>query len=220
MNGRFITIEGLDGSGKGTQTALLEKALLERSIPLKKISFPDYENPSSTLVKMYLSGEFGKNPGDVNAYAASSFYAVDRYASYRKYWKEPLENGTWILADRYTTSNMVYQITKLPQEEWNDFLFWVEDFEYGKLGLPKPDITIYLDMPTEISQKLLSSRYAGDETKKDIHESNPEYLAHCRACAMYTAEKMGWYVIRCAKNGEPRSVEEIHKEILAAVLED
>lgn len=220
MRGKLITLEGLDGSGKGTQAALLEKALLERKIPLKKISFPDYSHPSSSLVKMYLNGDFGSRPGDVNAYAASSFYAVDRFASFRKYWKREFESGTWILADRYTTSNMVYQLTKLPQKEWDGFLSWVEDFEYGKLSLPRPDITVYLDMPPEISQELLRLRYKGDEGKKDIHESNLEYLIRCRESARYAAEKMGWRVIHCAKDGRPRPVEEIHREIKGAVLED
>lgn len=218
--GKLITLEGLDGSGKGTQAALLKEALLKLRLPLKTVSFPDYSHPSSALVKMYLNGEFGSRPGDVNAYAASSFYAVDRYASFRKYWKEEYESGTWILADRYTTSNMVYQLTKLPAGEWEEFLSWVEDFEYGKLALPRPDITVYLDMPPEVSQELLSSRYKGDEKKKDIHESNLEYLSRCRESARYAAEKMGWRVINCAEGGLPRPVEDIHREIRNAVLED
>ena len=124
MRGRLLTVEGLDGSGKATQARLLCDFLSEMEIRVRKVSFPDYEHSSSSLVKMYLNGEFGSKPEDVNAYAASSFFAVDRYASYRKYWKASLENGEWVVADRYTTSNMIYQVTKLPRDEWDPFLDW------------------------------------------------------------------------------------------------
>lgn len=219
MRGLLITVEGLDGSGKGTQSRLLLDSLQKRGIPVRLVSFPDYEHPSSTLVRQYLSGEFGSRPGDVNAYAASSFFAVDRFASYRKYWREALLGGECVVADRYTTSNMVYQLTKLPREEWQAFLDWICDFEYGKLELPQPDCTLYLDMPVEISQRLLSSRYAGDEKKKDIHESSLAYLEACRASALYTAERFGWRMISCAAGQNPKTVEEIHTEVLSYIEE-
>ncbi len=207
MNGKLIVIEGLDGSGKSTQIELLRKKLgAENTFQIK---LPDYESGSSELVKMYLRGDFGKKPYDVNAFAASAFYAVDRYANYKTKWKEPYENGMVILSDRYTTSNAYHQATKLPQDEWDSYFKWLEDFEYGLLGIPKPDAVIYLDMPIEISQKLMSSRYKGDESKKDIHEANVEYLKKCRVAALAAAEKMGWFVITCNNGDEPKNIEEI-----------
>lgn len=217
MSGRLISVEGLDGSGKATQTGLLEKVLLQCGIPLRRVSFPEYGEPSSAPVKMYLNGEFGKNPNDVNAYAASTFFAVDRYASFRKRWKKDYDGGALILADRYTTSNMVYQLPKLPREEWDGFLSWLQDFEYAKLGIPQPDLTVYLDMPTEISQELLDKRYRRNGGEKDIHESNTAYLSACRQSAAFTADRLGWSVVSCAENGAPKSVEKIHAEILKIV---
>ncbi len=220
MSGKLIVLEGLDGSGKATQTALLCKGLEQRGLPLKHISFPDYGQPSSALVKMYLAGEFGKNPDDVNAYAASSFYAVDRFASYATFWKTDYQEGKIIVADRYVTSNLVFQMAKAPREDWDTYMGWVDDFEYGKLGLPRPDVTLYLDMPPQISQKLLTGRYHGDEQKKDIHESNRVYLEHCRESASYAAKKLRWRVINCARGDNARSIEEIHEEIMRIIMED
>lgn len=215
----FIVLEGLDGSGKGTQSKLLQGALESRPEGVKKITFPDYESQSSALVKMYLNGEFGTDPEAVNAYAAGAFYAVDRYASYKKYWQEDYLSGKIILADRYVTSNFIYQMGKLPQNEWESYLAWSEDFEFVKLGLPKPDRVIFLDMPIEVSQKLLSQRYNGDEGKKDIHESHIDFLRQCSQCAKFAGERQDWKFVSCAKNGEPLSIEEIHKEVLRLALE-
>ncbi|MCR5208501.1 MAG: thymidylate kinase [Eubacterium sp.] len=214
---KLIIIEGLDGSGKSTQTALLEKYLESRGVDYKKIKLPDYESPSSTLVNMYLGGEFGKNADDVNPYAAGAFYAVDRFASYKLKWKSDYENGTLILADRYATSNSIYQMEKLPESEWEGYLEWSADFEYNKIGIPAPDLVIYLDMPIEISQRLMTSRYSGDEKKKDVHESNTVFLENCRRSALYAAEKLGWAVIPCSDGINPLSIEEIHKAIIAVV---
>lgn len=213
----LIVLEGLDGSGKGTQTALLAQALVKRGYPLRQVTFPDYDSPSSALVRMYLDGEFGSDPGDVNAYAASAFYAVDRFASFRRDWKADYDRGSVILCDRYVTSNMVYQMGKAPREEWDQYLAWMEDFEYGKLGLPKPDLVLFLDMPVEVSQKLLLQRYHGDSGKKDIHESHLEFLRSCGECARYAGERLHWKVIPCAKEGEPLPVEEIHQAVLHQV---
>ena len=148
----LVVLEGLDGSGKGTQAKLLAEALVCRGVPLRPVTFPDYSSPSSSLVKMYLNGEFGAEPGDVNAYAASAFYAVDRFASFRKGWGGDYRQGKLILCDRYATSNMVYQMGKLPRAEWDGYLAWMEDFEYQKLGIPRPDLVLYLDMPVEVAQ--------------------------------------------------------------------
>lgn len=218
MKGKLFAVEGLDGSGKATQTAILEKGLLSRKVYLRRVSFPDYDEPSSAAVKMYLNGEFGGKPGDVNAYAASSFYAVDRCASYLKSWRADYENGALILADRYTTSNMIYQLPKLPEQEWDGFLSWLQDFEYAKLGLPRPDLTIFLDMPPEISQKLLDERYRRSGKEKDIHERDCAFLGECRKAALYTAERLGWRIIACAECGAPKPIEKISAELRGIVL--
>jgi dTMP kinase len=217
--GKLIVIEGLDGSGKSTQLELLPKNLTENGIECRSVSFPDYDNPSSTLVKMYLKGDFGKKPTDVNAYAASCFYGVDRYASFKTAWGDFYNAGGTVVSGRYTTSNAVHQCSKLPENEWEDFLEWLYDFEYKKMAIPKPDKVIFLDMPIEVSQKLLSNRYKGDESKKDIHESDTEYLARCRKAALFTAKYSNWDIIPCSQNGEPRTIEEIANDVLKRVLE-
>lgn len=216
--GKLIVIEGLDGSGKSTQLELLPKNLHKNGIDSKTVSFPDYDSDSSALVKMYLGGKFGNKPDDVNAYAASLFYAVDRFASYKTNWGEYYNQNGVIVSGRYTTSNAVHQTSKIPETEWQNFLDWLYDLEYNKVGIPKPDKVIFLDMPIEVSQKLLSGRYKGDEGKKDIHESDTAYLDKCRKAAMFTASYSGWTIIPCAKDGEPRSIEDISNDILAETL--
>ncbi len=211
----LIVLEGLDGSGKGTQTKLLEKALCLRDRPVRRVTFPDYQSPSSALVRMYLDGEFGTEPEDVNAYAASTFYAVDRYASFRKDWRQDYLAGDVILCDRYTTSNLVYQMGKAPREEW---VYFVLGGRSGIWRLVCPvDPVLYLEMPVEVSQKLLLQRYQGDSGKKDIHESHLEFLRSCGECARYAGERLGWKVIPCSKDGEPLPVEEIHQAVLETV---
>ena len=217
MAGKFIVIEGLDGSGKATQTEILRKVFEQRGEQVRKLTFPDYNTESSALVKMYLGGEFGDKPSDVNAYAAAAFYTVDRIASYLKFWKEDYENGTVIIADRYSTSNIIYQMSKLPESEWDSYIEFKEDFEYNKIKVPKPDKIIYLDVEPDVSQKLLSGRYSGDESKKDLHEKNVNFLLECRKSALYAAEKLGWVRISCTENGEMRSIEAIAEDILNIV---
>lgn len=212
IKGRIIVIEGLDGSGKGTQSKILMEKLSE-NYKVKKISFPDYDSPASAPVKMYLSGEFGNDPSCVNPFAAASFYAVDRVASFLKDWKQDYEDGTIFVLDRYTTSNMVYMTSKLPRERWAEFINWLSGFEYDRLGLPRPDGVIYLDMPTEVSQKLMSGRYNSDESKKDLHEKNVDFLNACRKSALFSAENQGWTVISCSENSEPRTIEDIAAEV-------
>lgn len=169
---------------------------------------------------MYLGGEFGNDPSCVNVYAASSFYAVDRYASYSRHWKEDYLSGKVILADRYTSSNAVHQAVKLPQSEWGDYIKWLCDYEYEKLAVPKPDRIIYLDMPVDVSQRLMTKRYGGDEVKKDVHEANVEYLRRCAKAAAFAAEKMGWETVVCSENGEPRPIADISEEILGIVKKE
>ncbi len=216
--GRIIVIEGLDGSGKGTQAKiLLEK--LSQSYNVRKISFPDYESPASFPVRMYLNGEFGNSASCVNSYAAASFYAVDRVASFLKDWKQDYEAGTVFVLDRYVTSNMVYMPAKLPKEEWDSFLSWLSDFEYDKLGLPRPDGVIYLDMPTEVSQRLMSGRYNSDESKKDLHEKDVTFLNACRESALYAADNQGWKVIPCSDGENPYTIEEIAQKVYDTACE-
>ncbi|MBQ8688031.1 MAG: deoxynucleoside kinase [Ruminococcus sp.] len=218
-NGKLIVLDGIDGCGKSTQFEIMTRKLRAMGIPMQPVSFPEYDKPSAALVKMYLGGDFSDVPGGVNAYAASSFYAVDRIASYKLYWEEAYQRGEVILASRYTTSNAIHQMGKLPKEEWDAYLAWLEDYEYNKLGLPKPDCVILLSLPLEVSQKLLMNRYDGDAEKKDIHESDLAYLQQCRISAAYAAEKMGWKVVDCSDGEHIRSVESIHEELLGLFRE-
>ena len=218
--GKVIVIDGLDGCGKSTQFELCTKKLEEMGKKIKSVSFPDYESPSSALVKMYLAGEIAKTADEVNAYAASSFYAVDRYASYKTKWEKNYKNGEIILAGRYVSSNAIHQMCKLDDFEHDAYLDWLFDYEYEKLGLPKANAVIFLDLPVEASQKLLSKRYEGDENKKDIHESNFEYMKKCRKNALYAAKKLGWTVIDCMENENAiKSVEKINQEIMKVISE-
>lgn len=217
-HGRLIVLDGLDGSGKSTQFMLAGDALEARGISCRRISFPDYDNPSSALVKMYLGGEFSASPEGVGAYAASSFYAVDRYASFKLYWEEDYRAGKTILASRYVSSNLIHQMVKLPEAQWDDFIEWLLDYEHKKLGLPPADTVIFLDMPVEISQKLLAERYHGDSSKKDIHEGDVDYLQKCRKSALYAANLLGWQIITCSDGKMPLALEEIHEEIMERIL--
>lgn len=218
--GKLIVLEGLDGSGKGTHAARLAQRLTEEGLQVRKITFPDYNERSSELVKMYLGGEFGTRPEDVNAYAASSFYAVDRFASYKKYWQDFYNNGGIIIADRYTTSNATHQMGKLPADEWDAFLRWLEEYEYTLLGLPRPDITLYLDMDPDISQRLMTGRYHGDEGKKDIHEKDIEYLRFCRKSALYAGEHWDWRMVRLCDDTHAFSIEENAEQIYSIVKQE
>lgn len=221
--GKLIVIEGTDGSGKSTQFRLLTNRLESEQVKFQKLVFPQYSEPSSALIRMYLGGEFGKSPSDVNAYAASAFYSVDRYASYRKVWGKWYEEGGLVVSDRYTTSNAVHQASKEPEDKREDFLNWLYDFEYDKLGLPRPDLVIYLDVPTDFTEKMLRHRESETNTQADIHEQDMQYLATCRRMGRAAAEHYGWTVIRCVRDGAMRSMEDIHEEIyrhVAACLED
>ncbi|KLU67906.1 thymidylate kinase [Desulfosporosinus acididurans] len=219
MKGKLIVIEAGDGSGKATQTKLLFERLKAENYTIKKVEFPNYKSDSSTLIKMYLKGEFGRNPNDVNPYAASTFYTVDRYASYKKEWEEFYLGGGIILADRYTTSNMVHQASKLLDKgERKVYLDWLEDLEFQKFKLPVPDCVIFLDMPPHFSQTLMNNRQNkfGDENK-DIHESNYEYLVHSYNTACEIGADYEWKRIDCVSNDKLRSIEEIHNDIYITV---
>ena len=216
--GKLIVLEGTDGSGKSTQFALMAQRLADEKVEFRRLVFPRYSCESSALIRMYLGGEFGSKPSDVNAYAASAFYAVDRYASYKQDWGQWYEDGGLILSDRYTTSNAVHQASKETGESRDAFLKWLYEFEYDKLGLPRPDLTIYLDVPTDFTEKLMRHREQDTGTKADIHEQDTEYLATCRRTGRTAAEFYGWTVIDCVKDGQMRSIEDIHQEIYSHVI--
>lgn len=223
MEGKLIVLEGTDGSGKSTQFSLLCRRMEAEGRPFHRIVFPQYQEPSSALVRMYLGGEFGSSPSDVNPYAASTFYAVDRYAAWKKVWGRDYAAGKQILSDRYTTSNAVHQASKEPEDRRQEFLKWLYDFEYDRLGLPRPDLTLYLDVPTDFTEQLLRHREQDTHTSADIHERNSAYLASCRRAGRAAAEYYGWTIISCTENGKMRSIEDIHEEIyrhVAACLED
>ena len=204
MSGRLIVIDGLDGSGKTTQLNHLSRILEAEQAPFRRISFPDYDNESSALVRLYLDGAFGDSPAAVNAYAASSFYAVDRYASYRQQWQADYEAGALILAARYTTSNAIHQMSKLPTEEWDSYLHWLEDYEYNKLMLPHPDGVILLDIPPETARLRRQTRAETDHAHRepDLHERALAYLETCRPAALYAANACGWHIIDVSTSQE------------------
>ena len=215
--GKLIIFEGLDGSGKGTQTKLTADHLRQRGADLRQITFPNYESNSSALVKMYLAGEFGEHPDDVNAYAASTFYAVDRFASYQRVWKNDYASGGLILSDRYTTSNAVHQGGKLEGKAREEFFSWLYDLEFNRMGLPKPDLVLWLDMPVEIAETLMRRRERDTSTKADIHERDDGYLHKCREVAQQAADYFGWTRVSCVRDGKLRSIEDIHEELYARV---
>ena len=211
MKSKIIVIEGLDGSGKATQTKILCEKISALGKKVTKLEFPNYESPAAAPVKMYLDGEFGDKPDDVNAYAASAFYAVDRVASYLQFWKKECDNGGVILSDRYVTSNIIYQMSKLPKEEWNSFIDWLNDFEYEKLGIPKPDLVIYLDVEPEVSQKLMEKRYGGDNSKKDLHEKNLRFLLTVEKVQFMPLKNAAGRLLNCCENGEIKSMKKYRK---------
>ncbi len=213
--GRFVVIDGLDASGKETQTELLAESLRKEGKKVRVISFPVYESESSAFVKMYLSGKLGEHPEDTNAYAASSFFASDRYISYRLDWKKDIDDPeTVVIANRYTTANAVHQLAKLPPHMWDGFLSWLWDFEFEKLGVPMPNDIIYLEMSPEISMRLLKSRSDATGRAIDIHEADRNFIENSYRAAMYASEKLGWTRIRCYSGSDPRTREDIHRDIL------
>ena len=213
--GKLLVIDGLDGSGKGTITGMLTRYLTEKNMCVKGISFPMYGTKGATLVEMYLGGELGSKGEDTNCYTASTFFAMDRYISYKTSWGEFLmRDDAIIIADRYTTANAVHQLQKLPKEEWDGFLEWLFDFEYGKLGLPVPDKTIYLRMPPQISMKLIAKRSKETGRVQDIHEKDPTHLYKAYEAALYAADKLGWNTVDSFVGDEPRNLDLVFKDVL------
>ena len=220
MKGKLIVFEGTDGSGKATQTKLLVQALERQGLAVRQLTFPRYDQDSSMLVRMYLGGAFGADPSAVNPYAASTFYAVDRYASYVQDWGRWYEAGGLVVTDRYTTSNAVHQAGKLPDGECQSYLRWLFHFEYDLMGLPRPDLVIYLDLPAELSAALRRQREQSTGATADIHEADDAYLRRCRENALRVVTFDGWRRIDCSRNGNLRTPEDIHREVwdLAAPL--
>ncbi|MBQ8475260.1 MAG: deoxynucleoside kinase [Clostridia bacterium] len=213
--GKFIVIEGLDGSGKSTQGQMLREYFEKIGKKARILSFPCYNTPGCTLVEMYLSGQLGEKANDTNGYAASMLFASDRYVSYVTDWKKDyLDPDTVLIATRYTTSNAYHQLSKTDESEWEAFLSWLCDFEFNKLGLPEPDKVIFLEMPQSFSSKRVEDRCNETGATKDIHEKDAEYLRRCYDAAMYTADRLGWHVINCAPNGAQKSKEEISQIII------
>ena len=216
--GRLIVLEGLDGSGKSTQLELAENVLKNMGLKYRVISFPNYSSPSGQIITSYLKGEIACD-GMNGAYSASSFYAVDRYISFVSDWKKDYDDGAVILCGRYTSSNAIYQMTKLDKSEYDEYLAWLHDYEHKKLGLPEADLVLFLDMPLEISQRLLTKRYEGDESKKDIHESSIAFLRSCYESAVYAGKQYGWKFISCGKDNEARSISDIHSDVSVVIKE-
>lgn len=212
MNGKLIVFEGTDGSGKATQARMMAERLKSEGIRFREIDFPRYGNPFAEPARLYLQGALGKKPGDVSAYAASVLYAVDRFASYKEDWGTAYEAGEVILANRYTTSNAVHQASKLPDAERADYLAWLFALEYDKLELPTPDLVIYLDLPTALSERMMRQREAATGTVADIHEQDADYLRRCRENARAVAKQCQWKLIDCSADGEIRTVDDIHAE--------
>ena len=221
--GKLFVIDGTDGSGKQTQFDLLKKHLDEEGVEYKTVSFPNYDSPSSSLVKMYLSGEFGENAKDVSPYVASTFYAADRYATFQKEYKKFYENGGVILADRYTTANMVHQAGKICDEaEREKFLNWLFDLEFNLYGLPIPNKVFFLNMPPEKVKELIKNRENKftHDAKKDIHERDEKHLQDAYNAACSLVDKYKWNEVKCVKNNEIRTREDIHNEIYNIVKEE
>ena len=214
--GKLFVIDGTDGSGKQTQFQKLQERLDKEGIEYKTVSFPNYDSPSSSLVKMYLSGEFGENAKEVSPYIASTFYAADRYATYKKDLEEYYNNGGLILADRYTTANMVHQAGKISDEkEREKFLNWLWDFEFNLYGLPVPTEAFFLNMPPEYAFKLMENRKNKftHEDKKDIHERDKNHIIDSYNAACSLVDKYNWYEVKCVKEDKLRTIEDIHEEI-------
>jgi len=219
MKGKLIVLDASDGCGKDTQTEKLYHRLAEDGFMVKKVKFPNYDSPSSSLIKMYLDGSFGAAPSEVDPYITSTFYTVDRYATYKKDWESFYSKGGIVIADRYTTSNMVHQTVKFTDPEAkNSYLQWLQDFEYRLFQLPQPDCVVFLDMPPEFSRKLLAAR-AGktDRPGKDIHENNEGFMIQSYYSAMEMAARFQWARVACVTDGVLRNIEDIHEEVYSIV---
>jgi len=216
MKGRLIIFEAGDGSGKETQSGLLLDRLLKAGKKVRKVAYPNYGSDSSALIKMYLNGEFGSKPGDVSPYIASTFYAVDRFASFRMEWEGFYNDGGIVIADRYTTSNMVHQASKIDDEaERLKYLDWLYDLEFEKFRLPVPDVVLFLDMPPACARELIRQRSnkIDGSNNKDIHERDAGYLERSYNTSRWLADRYEWQRVACTEEGRIRTINEIHEDI-------
>ena len=216
--GKLIVFEGIDGSGKSTQFHTMCDRLSTEGRQFKHVVFPRYDKPSSALVKMYLAGDFGKDPDSVNAYAASSFYAVDRYASFVQDWRDYYESGGLILTDRYTTSNALHQGAKMPTEQRESFFKWLYGYEFELIGLPEPDVVVFMNIEAPYAAKRLRLRQTKTGTGADIHEQDLTYLTNCAQCGSQAAALFNWCIIDCISYGLDRSENDIHDEIYCSIF--
>ena len=218
--GKLIVIEGTDSSGKETQTRKLYERLEKEITNVRKLSFPNYKSPACEPVKMYLAGAFGDNALDINPYPVSTMFAIDRYASYKMDWEKFYQDGGIIVTDRYTTSNMVHQASKIESiDKKNEYLDWLEELEYSKMGIPRPDLIIFLNMPTETAAELMAQRknkITGEDIK-DIHEKDISYLKKSYENACNIAKKYNWLEIKCVENGRLKTIDEIGEENFSVV---
>lgn len=214
--GYIIVIEGTDGSGKQTQSVKLYERLKAEGHNVMRQSFPNYESNSSAPVKMYLGGELCSQASELDAYQTSSLFAVDRLCTYMKELKSHYEAGDVVILDRYTQSNMLHQAGKIKDvAERDKFLDWLDNFEFNELKLPRADKVIFLDVPPEVSIKLARERgelKAG--TKQDIHEKDSNHLIDAYNSGKYVANKYKWTVVDCVQDGNLKSIEQIHNEIM------
>lgn len=217
---QLFVIEGLDGAGKRTQATELAHKLHALGYEVHLLTFPNYESRACEPVKMYLEGELGNNPMDVNAYAISSFYAIDRYVTYVKEWGKVWNKGAIFIADRYVDSNAIYQMSKLPKNDWENFINWLHNYEHELLMLPRPTKTFFLDIPEKVSSQLLEKRYCGDLDKKDIHENDIDFQKSCRDAALYCASTLGWTTINCCNGNKLKSISEINDELFHCIEND
>lgn len=218
--GKLIAFEGIDGSGKSTQFRRMTERLSGMGREFRRLVFPRYSEPSCALVNLYLQGRFGSRPEDVNPYVSSSFFAVDRIASYLEDWGPYYRAGGLLLTDRYTTSNAIHQGSKLAPEQRDAYYRWLFDYEYRLLELPRPDAVIYFDMPVETSMELLRRRQSQTGEKADIHEQDPHFLENSRASAHQAARLEGWTIIDCAPGGQLRTEQDIHEEVFARIRKE
>lgn len=215
MDGKIIVVEGLDGCGKSTQVDLLKNHFPD----CRFLTFPNYDSPSGEIITEYLQGRIPETDSQRSAYASSIFYSMDRYISYRKDWYLDCKNQKHIISARYVTSNLIYQTAKLPRKEWEDYIKWLSDFEYSKLGIPVPDAVIFLDVPIEISQRLLSERYENIDQKKDIHEADLDYFQRCYNVAEYLITREHWKRLPCCEGDTLRSVDSIQTDLVKLIQE-
>jgi dTMP kinase len=211
----LLVFEGTDGSGKATQSRLFMDRLRKEGRAVEYVDFPRYGNKSAAMVEDYLNGKFG-SASEVGPYRASLFYALDRYAASFE-MRKWLAEGKVVVANRYVSANMGHQAGKIHDiMERDKYLDWLDNLEFGMLGIPRPDVVALLYMPPEIGQQLVDKKghrdYVGG-SRKDIHEADLNHLRQAAEAYLYVAKKYGWTVIDCAPNNNLKTIPDIHEEV-------